>query len=71
MRHFFFVAFFGFTFSFFSQENAFIVYTSNGKKSSVKALKKHSEFTQFVFFGEFHDNPISHWLELELTKGYF
>ncbi len=71
MRHFLFVAFFGFTFSFFSQENAFIVYTSKGKKTSVKALKKRSEIAQFVFFGEFHDNPISHWLELELTNDLY
>ncbi len=24
-----------------------------------------------VFFGELHDNPIAHWLELELTKDLF
>ena len=24
-----------------------------------------------VFFGELHDNPIAHWLELEVTKSIF
>ena len=24
-----------------------------------------------VFFGEYHDNPISHWLQLEMSKSFF
>lgn len=24
-----------------------------------------------VFFGELHDNPIAHWLELEITKDLY
>ena len=59
------------SFTLFSQENAFIVYKSNGKKTSVKELKKTASSAQFIFFGEFHDNPISHWLEFELTQSLF
>ncbi|HHD83236.1 MAG TPA: hypothetical protein ENK92_03940, partial [Bacteroidetes bacterium] len=27
--------------------------------------------SDMVFFGEYHTNPISHWLQLEMTKSFF
>src|SRR5690606_7516989 len=33
-----------------------------------KKLLKASEKSDLILFGEFHDNPISHWLQLELTQ---
>jgi uncharacterized iron-regulated protein len=56
----------------FSQDMpAYKIFTSEGKKADyediVKALKK----SDVVFFGELHDNPIAHWLELEITKSLF
>ena len=53
--------------SFAQNEQAFIIYTSRGKQTTFRALVKQAETHQIVFFGEFHDNPIAHWLEYELT----
>jgi uncharacterized iron-regulated protein len=47
---------------------AYVIYTSNGKKTTFEKLVDASENKELVLFGEFHDNPISHWLQLELTK---
>ena len=58
---------------------AFQIYTSNGKKISYakfvkeisKKVKKNENSKGVVLFGELHDNPISHWLELQLTQDIF
>jgi uncharacterized iron-regulated protein len=44
------------------------VYSKNGKRSTFKKLEKASLEKEFVFFGELHNNPIAHWLQLELLK---
>jgi uncharacterized iron-regulated protein len=49
-------------------DGAFVIYNSKGKKVSYKKLQKALSEKEYVFFGEHHDNPISHWLELELLK---
>lgn len=49
-------------------EKAFVIYNAKGKKVSFKKMKKKALEQEFVFFGEYHDNPISHWLELEMLK---
>ncbi len=49
-------------------KKAYQIFDKNGKKVSYKKLLKTAEETQVVLFGEFHNNAISHWLELELTK---
>ncbi|MBY0487733.1 MAG: ChaN family lipoprotein [Flavobacteriaceae bacterium] len=50
------------------EKKAYQLFDKNGKKVSYKKLLKSAESTQVVLFGEFHNNAISHWLELELTK---
>jgi uncharacterized iron-regulated protein len=53
----------------FSQDKpAYVIYTANGKKTTFEKLVNASENKELILFGEFHDNPISHWLQLELTK---
>jgi uncharacterized iron-regulated protein len=47
---------------------AYKVFTGDGKKSDYEELIKNISKTDVVFFGELHDNPIAHWLELEVTK---
>jgi uncharacterized iron-regulated protein len=49
-------------------KKAYQLFDKNGKKVAYKKLLKSAESTQVVLFGEFHNNAISHWLELELTK---
>ena len=50
------------------KDGAFVIYNAKGKKVSYKKLQKSLKEKDYVFFGEHHDNPISHWLELELLK---
>lgn len=47
---------------------AYQLYNSKGKKVSFDQLSKSANANQLVLFGEFHNNPISHWLQLELTQ---
>ena len=51
----------------FSQE-AFAFFTQNGKRTSYRKLLKKSKKADIVLFGEYHNNPIAHWLEVKLTK---
>ena len=47
---------------------AYKVFTGEGKKADYGDMVKEALKADVIFFGELHDNPISHWLELELTK---
>ena len=47
---------------------AYILYNGKGKKTNFKKMIKNLQQKDVVLFGEFHDNPISHWLELEVAK---
>lgn len=50
---------------------AFQIFDSKGKKVSVEKMMKATTGKEYVFFGEYHDNPISHWLQLETTAYMF
>ena len=53
----------------FSQEKkAYQLFNKKGKKVDYGKLLTAAEKAQVVLFGEYHNNAISHWLELELTK---
>ncbi len=47
---------------------AYKVFTGRGKKSDYKEIIKDAGNAEVIFFGELHDNPVAHWLELEITK---
>src|SRR5436189_2390645 len=47
---------------------AYVLYNAKSKKISFKKMIKTLRQKDVVLFGEFHDNPISHWLELEVAK---
>lgn len=51
------------------QQLPYIIYNKKGKKVSYKKLFKTADESDIILFGEYHNNPISHWLQLELTKG--
>jgi uncharacterized iron-regulated protein len=60
---------FAFSLSLHAQnDQAFVIYNAKGKKVSYKKMKKKVLEGEYVFFGEYHDNPISHWLQFELLK---
>lgn len=50
---------------------AYKLYTAKGKATSFDRLVKASAEADVVLFGELHNNPISHWLQLELTKAMY
>jgi uncharacterized iron-regulated protein len=53
----------------FSQKKpAYVLYNSKGKKTSYKKLVDQAKKADCILFGEYHDNPITHWLQLELTN---
>lgn len=58
-------------FSLAQNKNAYTIFDSKGNVVSYSGLVDRSAAADVVFFGELHDNPISHWLELELTKDLF
>lgn len=62
---------FTFLFAFAQNEQAFIIYNGKGKKTTYKKMLKAAQANEVILFGEYHDNPISHWLQLELTADLF
>jgi len=50
------------------QKPAYILYNSNGKKVSYRKMINKLAQNDIVLIGEYHNNPISHWMELEITK---
>lgn len=50
---------------------AYQLFNSKGKKVTYSKMVKELSGSDIVLFGEFHDNPIAHWLQFELTKSLF
>lgn len=57
--------------SFKSDKMAYQLFDINGKVANYEQLLKSAKEADIVLFGELHDNPIGHWLQLELTKDLF
>ena len=49
-------------------KKAYQIFDKNGKKTSYEKLLKAGEKAEVVLFGEYHDNSVVHWLQLEFTK---
>ncbi len=47
---------------------AYVLYNANGKKVRYDKMIKLLAEKDIVMIGESHNNPISHWMELEITK---
>jgi len=60
-----------FSFSSFAQKPAYQLFDENGKKIKYQKMIKKLKEADYIFIGELHNNPISHWLELEITKEIF
>ena len=51
------------------QENgAYTIFNSKGKKVKYSKMLKALDASQIILFGEYHDNPIAHWLQYEVTS---
>lgn len=49
-------------------KQAYVIFNEKGKKVSYKKMLKAVSEAEITFFGEYHNNPIAHWLQYELTK---
>lgn len=68
---FLFVVFFFVFAAFKADKPAFYLFNKDGKKVKYEKMLKKIEDADIVLFGELHYNPISHWLQLELTKDLY
>lgn len=52
----------------FSKKMGFQIYNEKGKEVKYDKMIKAMQNADVILFGELHDNPISHWLQLEISK---
>lgn len=64
------VVFFAFT-AFKTDKPAYLLFSEKGKTVKYDKMMKEIREADVILFGESHNNPIAHWLELELTKDLF
>lgn len=57
--------------AFKSDNPAYLIFDKDGKPAKYKNIIEDAAKADIVFFGEQHNNPISHWMELEITKDLF
>ncbi|MBK7129914.1 MAG: ChaN family lipoprotein [Crocinitomicaceae bacterium] len=57
--------------SFTKEQPAYVLYNAKGKETTYEKMVENLEGKDYVFFGEYHNNPISHWLQYELTKSCY
>ncbi|MCO6478068.1 MAG: ChaN family lipoprotein [Phaeodactylibacter sp.] len=50
---------------------AYQLFNKEGKSVKYKKLLSAASEADIIFFGEQHNNPIAHWLQLELAKGLY
>lgn len=59
------------SFIFFSDKPAHQVYNKKGNSVKYEKVIKKLADADVIFFGELHNNPISHWLQVEMTKSMY
>lgn len=52
-------------------QDAYTIFNKKGKKVSLKDIMKSTKGKSHIVFGEFHNNPIAHWLQLEMVKSLY
>jgi len=57
--------------AFKSDKPAYQLFSKNGKTIKYSKMIKSLEDADIILFGELHNNPIAHWMELEVTKDLF
>lgn len=55
-------------FAFTPDKPAYSLFNGKGKRTSYAAMVKAMSTADIVLFGEYHDNPIVHWLQMESTS---
>lgn len=59
------------SFAFKNDKPAYLLFNQQGKQVKYEKMMKDLVAADIVFFGELHTDPISHWLEIEITKDMF
>jgi uncharacterized iron-regulated protein len=49
----------------------FQLFRNDGKTADYDIMIQDLIVSDMVFFGEYHNNPISHWMQLEMSKSFF
>lgn len=57
--------------AFKSDKPAYRIFDENGKKVKYQKMLAAAIEADVVFFGELHNNPICHWLQVELTRDIY
>ena len=52
-------------------QNAYKLYTKDGKEVTIEKMVKKLSKVDVVLFGELHNNPICHWMQLTVTEAIF
>jgi uncharacterized iron-regulated protein len=52
----------------FSDKMAYQLFSKKGKKVDYEKMIKEMQDADIILFGELHNNPISHWMQLEVSK---
>jgi len=55
----------------YAEKPAYRIYSSKGKNADYEDLLKAAKKSDIILFGEEHNDPICHWLELELTEDLY
>ncbi len=50
---------------------AWMLYSKDGKKVKYEKMIRNVGDADIILFGEYHNNPVSHWLQLELSRDLF
>jgi len=50
---------------------AYLLFDKKGKETKFKDMIKEAASADVILFGESHNDPVCHWLELETTKSLF
>jgi len=66
-----FIAMFVLFSAFKTDKPAYYLFNKEGKDVKYERMLKEIADADIVLFGESHDNPISHWMELEITKDLY
>ena len=56
---------------FAQQKPAYVIFNNQGEKVDYEKMLNALKGADIVFFGELHNNPIAHWLELQVAKDLY
>ena len=52
-------------------QKSFKIYSKEGKEVSFEKMVKALAKSNVILFGEQHNNPICHWMQLKVTQGVY